>query len=162
METQQQSNLGAGPGPQQNFLKEMESFFEKYLLKQAPFQIPSQAKEWIVKYGPWIDLVLLVLALPIILAAFGLGLFVMPFAAAFHPFGSMFGIVQWLVSLAAFALQIAALPGLFKRSIKSWYLLYYGILIGAVGNFIRGDVFGFIIGTAISLYILFQIKEKYR
>jgi hypothetical protein len=161
METQQQPNMGQGSNPHENFLKEMEIFFEKYLYKNAPYHLPPETKEWIVKYSPWIDLLLLIISAPIILAAFSLNLFFLPFATFLNPFHSVTGIIHWLIVLASFVIQIIALPGLFSRSIKSWYLVYYSILLGAVGSLIGRDIFGLILGTAISLYILFQVKEKY-
>lgn len=170
METQQQTPNSAGPVGQggsapaggAGIFKQMEGFFETYLHKKAPFHIPTQAREWIVKYGPWIDLVLLVLALPVIVAALGISLLFFPFATVFKPFASVFGIINWLIILAAFVLEIAALPGLFKRSLKSWYLVYYAVLIGALGDLLDRDIFSFVVGTAISLYILFEVKEYYR
>ena len=55
---------------------------DDYLVKRAPFQIPDGGKELIVKFGPWISLVLLVLTLPLLLVALGLG-------AIFSPFGGV-------------------------------------------------------------------------
>lgn len=163
MDTQQQPpNPNPNPAPHSNFLNEMEKFFDTYLHQKVAFKIPEQGKEWIVTYSPWIDVVLLVLALPVILAAFGLGLFVMPFAAVFAPFSSLYGIIHWLIALASFILQVAALPGLFHRSLRSWYLVYYAVLLSAVSSLLGRDIFGLIIGTAISLYILFQVREKYK
>lgn len=170
METQQQTPNTSPPTGQGDssgsggtgIFKQMEGFFETYLHKKAPFHIPPNFREWIVKYGPWIDLILLILALPVIVAALGVSLLFFPFVTAFNPFASVFGIISWLVTLAAFVLEIAALPGLFKRSLKSWYLVYYAVLVGALGNLLHRDIFGFVVGTAISLYILFEIKEYYR
>jgi hypothetical protein len=142
-------------------MKGLEEWFEEHLHKKAPFHLPDQVKEWIVTYGPWIDLVILILSAPFILAALGLSLVFLPFAAIASPFHSGIGIVHWAVALAAFALQVMALPGLFKRHMSSWRLLYYATLIMAVSDLLARDIFGLIIGTAISLYILFQIKSKY-
>lgn len=161
MDNQQQPNMQNNPGAHHDFLKGIENFFEKYLLKEAPFHLPENAKEWIVKYGPWITLVLLVLSLPVVLAAFGLASLTLPFAAVFNPFSSVFGIIHWLIILGVFILEIIALPGLFKRELRSWYLIYYASLLQAVGSLISRDFFGLIIGTLISMFILFQIKAKY-
>ena len=58
-------------------------------------------------------------------------------------------------------LEIMALPGLFKQQRKSWNLLYYSVLASALYNLLSLNLFGLIIGTLISLYILFQIKKSY-
>ena len=52
--------------------KDLIGFLDFYLVQKAPFQLPDNAKEWIVKYGPWIAIVLLILALPPLLFALGL------------------------------------------------------------------------------------------
>lgn len=94
METQNQT---MDTDKSQGFLSKLEDFFNTYLHKKAPFHLPPAAREWIVKYGPWIVLVLMVLALPVILAAFSLSAVLQPFcgqlrARAFlhrlHSFGS--------------------------------------------------------------------------
>lgn len=146
----------------QNFLKQLEEFFNLYLHKKSPFHLPPHVKEWIVKYSPWIDLILLILALPIVVAALGISLFFLPFAALASPFGSLLGIVHWAIIMASFILEIAALPGLFKRSLKAWYLVYYAVLLNALGSLLARDIFGFIVGTAISLFVLLEIKEYYK
>ena len=148
------------PSPQ-NFLKELEGFFHKYLFEKVPYKIPEDIKEFIVKYGPWINLVLLVLALPIVLAAFGLSLFALPFVVVMSPTHSLYGFIIWIITIVGFVIQIMALPGLFARAIKSWYLIYYATLINAFSALVSQNFFGFIIGTALSLYVLFQIKDKY-
>ena len=58
--------------------KDLIGFLDFYLVKKAPFQIPDGAKEWIVKFGPWITVVLLILTLPILLFALGIGAIFMP------------------------------------------------------------------------------------
>lgn len=156
----QTNNQGNHQAP--NALHQLEEFLYLYLHKKSPFHIPPHVREWIVKFSPWIDVVLLILTLPVVIAALGLSLFVLPFGAVINPFGSLLGIIHWVIILGVFALQIAALPGLFKRSLKSWYLVYYSVLLGAVGSLLSRDIFGLIIGTAIGLFILFEIKDYYR
>jgi len=62
--------------------KDLIGFLDFYLVKKAPFQIPDTGRELIVRFGPWITVVLLILLLPILLFALGLGALVMPFAGA--------------------------------------------------------------------------------
>ena len=59
-------------------------------------------------------------------------------------------------------LQVMAIPGLFKRKIKSWRLLFYISLISALLSLVKFDLGGLIVGTGISWYILFQIKSYYK
>ena len=61
-------------------MNDWETKLEEIFGKKAP-QLPANAKEAIVKCGPYITLVLLVLSLPVILIGLGLGAIVAPFAA---------------------------------------------------------------------------------
>ena len=69
--------------------KDLIGFLDYYLVKKAPFQIPDNAKEWLVQYGPWITIVVIVLTLPAILALLGLGAVLLPFAG----YGAGFGLL---------------------------------------------------------------------
>ncbi len=134
-----------------------------YLVKKAPFQLPANVKEFIVKFGPWITLVLMLLALPIILVALGLSAVLLPMvgAAAGVNTGIM-ATVSLLFAIAALVLEAIALPGLFKRSKVGWNFVFYSVLVTAVGDLITFEIFGLIISTLISLYILFQIRSYYK
>jgi len=142
-------------------LSQLESQLELYLVDKAP-AIPKEWKELMVKIAPWLTLVMAILALPAILAVLGLGAFVLPFSymGGFRA-GAGFTI-SWIFSLAVLALDIMAIPGLFKRSRQAWYLLYYAALLGAVQSLISFNLGGLIIGTLLSLYLLFQVKEYYK
>jgi len=144
-----------------SYLSDLERLLEEYLLKKAP-TLPEGAKEAIVKFGPWITLILMVLAAPVLLAAFGLGTFLAPFTfmGGFNAgFGYMVGLV---FSIVVIVLELIALPGLFKREMKSWRLMYYVTLLNAVHNAVTLNLSGLIIGTLLSMYILFQVREYYK
>lgn len=150
-------------GTHKSFLRQIEDFFDTYLHKKAPFHLPPSAKEAIVKVGPWIAVILIVLTLPVIFAAIGLGAVVTPFAMIYG--GLNFGISMMLriaLSIITLVMQIIALPGLFHRSLKAWYLVYYASLISAVGGLISYNIIGTIISLVISMYILFEIREYYK
>lgn len=138
--------------------KDMYGFLDYYLVKKAPFQIPEGAKEWIVKYGPWIDLVLLVMFLPAISIALGLGAAFMPFAG--YAYGVGFGLAT-IVLIVQLALQVAALPGLFARKMSGWTFLFYSQIVGLVYSVVSGNILGAIVGAVIGFYVLFQIRAKY-
>jgi hypothetical protein len=147
----------------QNFLNQLEDFFNTYLHKKVPFQLPPKVKEAIVKYGPWIILVLMVLAIPAILLALGLNAAIAPYAMYYggYHYSSLF-MLSGLISLLALILEAVALPGLFSRSLKGWHMLYYSTLVSFVGQILMGNLIGGIIGLAISIYILFQVREYYK
>ena len=138
--------------------KDLIGFLDFYLVKKAPFQIPEGGREFLVKFGPWIALVLMVLTLPFLLFLLGVGTFLSPFAGVGYAAG--FGLTAILI-LAQFALRAMALPGLFARKMSGWNLLFYSSLVGFVASLTSYNVIGGILGLLIGLYILFQIRSKY-
>jgi hypothetical protein len=137
--------------------KDLIGFLDFYLVKKAPFQIPDGAKEWIVKWGPWISLVILILLLPALLFALGLSAFFLPFAGVAAP-GLAFA---WIFLVVELGLIVASLPGLFARKIGGWRLAFYARLASIVYGLLSYAIIGAIVGGLISLYVLFQIREKY-
>ena len=138
--------------------KDFIGFLDYYLVQKAPFQIPDAGRELIVKFGPWITVVLLVLTLPFILVLLGLGTLGLPFLGV--PYAASFGLTAIFV-LAYFALMIFALPGLFARKRSGWNLIFYAELLMIVTSLLSGNIFGAIIGGLIGLYILFQVRGLY-
>lgn len=137
-------------------------FLEYYLVTKAPIQIPKNGREWIVKYGPWIELVLLVLSLPLLLVALGITALVVPFGGIAAP-GVAAGLsVALIVLIAQLALMAAALPGLFARKLQGWTLAFYAQILGVVVSVVNGNIIGALLGLVIGLYILFQIKSYYK
>lgn len=147
-----------------NHLTKLENLLELYLVKKAPFALPAGLKEFIVKFSPWINLVFLILFLPALLAAIGFSAMMSPWAyRGMFGYGYGFGYyLQLILGGVAFVLQLIALPGLFKRQLSAWNLIFYSVLVAAVADFVRGNIMGLIIGTLFGLYILFQIKSYYK
>lgn len=139
--------------------KDLVGFLDFYLVKKAPFQIPATGRELIVKLGPWIAVVLLILTLPLLLFALGIGTVLMPFGGPRYAAG--FGFLT-LVVLVEVGLMVAALPGLFARKMSGWRLLFYSQLVSIVYSLLSGSIVGGLIGGLISLYILFQVRTLYR
>ncbi len=155
METQQTTN-------NQSFLTQMEHFFKTYLHDKAPFHLPPNVREFLVKFGPWVNLVIILLTLPIILLAFGLSTLIAPFAFMAAVGTGKFFALHIIMSAVSLVLEICALPGLFARKTQGWRLTYYASLVSALGQVLRGDIIGAVIGLAISLYVLFEIKDYYK
>jgi hypothetical protein len=138
--------------------KDLIGFLDFYLVDKAPFQIPDAGREWIVKFGPWITVVLLILTLPLLLVALGLGTLFIPFGGLGYARG--FGILT-LVLIVEIGLMIAALPGLFARKISGWRLLFYSQLLSIAYSVLSGAIVGGLLFGLISLYILFQVRPLY-
>ncbi len=138
--------------------KDLFGFLDFYLVKKAPFQIPDAGREWIVKYGPWIALVLLVLTLPFLLAVLGIGAMFMPFGGLAYATGFSYVAILVLVQVG---LLVAALPGLFARKMSGWRLLFYSRVIGFVASLLTGAIIGAVVGVVIGMYLLFQVRGLY-
>ncbi len=79
-----------------------------------------------MKFGPWITVVLLILTLPLLLVALGIGAVFVPFGGVGYATG--FGVLTIFV-IVEIGLMIAALPGLFARKMAGWRLLFYSQLV---------------------------------
>ena len=139
--------------------KDLIGFLDFYLVKKAPFQIPDAGREMIVKFGPWITVVLLILLLPVLLFALGLGAVLMPFGGVGYAAG--FGFLT-IVVIIEISLLIAALPGLFARKMSGWTLLFYSQIVGIVHSLLSGNIISGLLMALIGLYILFQVRPLYR
>ena len=138
--------------------RDLVGFLDFYLVQKAPFQIPGEIREFLVKFGPWIALVLLVLSLPGLLFMLGIGTALMPFGGVGYAAGFTY---LTLVLLAQLVLLGLALPGLFARKKSGWTLIFYSQLIGILLSLLSGNILGVLIGGLIGLYILFQIRALY-
>lgn len=138
--------------------KDLIGFLDYYLVQKAPFQIPQGAREWIVKYGPWITVVLLILMLPPLLFVLGVGTALMPFGGVGYATGFTYLTVVLIIEIG---LTLAALPGLFARKMSGWRLLFYAQIVSFVFSLLSGNIIGAIIGAIIGMYILFQVRSLY-
>jgi len=162
-------------------LESLEQSLDEVFNKNAP-QLPAGIKQFIVKYLPYINLVLGILTL---VAAWGLWNaahtvnvlvdYANNLSAAYG--GEKISTDQltftvWLalgVLVVEALLYIAAFPGTKARKKSGWNLLYYALLINVVygivvaftdyGGF--GSLIGSLIGSAIGAYFLFQIRGSY-
>ena len=139
--------------------KDLIGFLDFYLVTKAPFQIPPGGREAIVRFGPWITVVLLILTLPVLLVALGLGTLFIPFGGI--GYASRLGVLTIFV-VVEMGLMIAALPGLFARKMAGWRLLFYSQLVSIVYNVLSGSIVGGLLFGLIALYVLFQIRTLYQ
>lgn len=144
----------------------LETTLEEYLVKKAP-AIPKEWKEVIVKFGPYLAIIGVVMGVPGVLALLGAGTVLAPLGLvggmmAGRPFLG-FGYLVSVVFLGVMVvLEALAIPGLFSRSKKAWTFLYWSALVGVVQNIVTFNIGGIVIGGLISMYFLFQVKEYYK
>lgn len=140
-------------------IDQLESGLENFFLKKLP-ALPAKVKEFIVRFSPWIVLIALVFSIPSLLSLFGLrGLMMSGYGR--YGYGYGYGFIMW-ISFASMVLMGVALPGLFKRALSAWRLMFYSALAMVVFNLLTVNLRGLIFGTGISMYILFQIKSYYK
>jgi hypothetical protein len=140
-------------------IKQLETTLEDFFVKKLP-ALPPKIKEVIVKFSPWIAAVILVMSLPTILAALGLRGMMSGWGYG-YAYGYGYGMAWW-ISIASMVLVAIALPGLFARKLSAWRLMFYSGLVMALYNLVTLSLGSLIIGTGISMYILFQIKSYYK
>ena len=147
-------------------LRQLEETLKFYLVKKAPFSIPKNWKELIVRFAPYLTILGIIVSVPAVFAVLGLGALVSPFTAFLGPRYALSYSFNYVLSMVALVVVIVlaamAVPGLFRREEKAWRFLFYASLVNAVSGFLGGDWVGMIIGTLLFWYVLFQVKEYYR
>jgi hypothetical protein len=162
-------------------LQSLETNLDDIFVKNAP-ALPANIKKIIVQYLPYINLVLGVLTL---LAAWGLynaAHVVNSLVDNLNSLSAAYGgpkvvtnhltTTVWL-AIAVLAVEavlyILAFPGTRDRKKAGWDLLFYALLINVVYGVIAvftdyggvGRLIGSVVGSAIGMYFLFQIRASY-
>jgi hypothetical protein len=148
--------------------KDLVGFLDYYFVRKAPFQIPPAGREWLVRFAPWIVIILLIVTVPAVLFVLRLGAWT-PFpAGAFQrgePYAWPYTYAYWPWMLGVvlnFALRAAAVPGLFARRMSGWRLLFYAELIGVAAAFLSMAIVNGLLMGLVAFYILFQIRPLYK
>lgn len=147
--------------PAYSGLPQIEDPLEEYLGRRAP-QLPEKWRVIIAKISPWLTLIALIFGIPFIFAVFGLAFFAAVPAAAMvgYHYGT-FAMILAVISIASLVLELIALPGLFHRTKKGWVFVFYAALISVIVSVLSINISG-LIGNALGLYILFQVKNQYK
>lgn len=141
-------------------LSDLEQKINTFVEEKAP-KLPENVINFIVKANPYLIIISLILTLPIIMFAFGLGALISPLAFLNMGYGVHFSL-STIFTLVILVLNIMAIPGLFKRLKSAWNLMFYASLVQALSYLLSFSLGSLIIGTAISWYFLFQIRKQYK
>ena len=145
-------------------LATLEETLDLYFGQKAP-AMPPNVKELVVRFAPWVTLVLLIITLPAVLIALGLGALAAPLSFLIGPgYGVAYGVtytVAMLIIGISVVLEAMSLPGLFKRTRQGWRFAYYAVLVNVVGSLIGFNFVSAIISAVVGFYILFQIRPLY-
>ena len=129
--------------------------------KKLP-QLPASWKEVLVKIAPYLAIISIIIAVPAVLALLGFSAILVSSVPGVAVGSVSYGYSwMWIFIVAGIVLNILAVPGLFKRSITGWNFIFYSVILSAVQNVLASNIGGLIIGLAIGLYILFQIRPYY-
>lgn len=143
---------------------QLETMFDEYLGKKAP-AMPDNIKDTLVSFAPYLAIIGIVISVPGIIAILGISSMMGPlgaFAGASYVSYSIFHYIGVAGLIISAVLDGLAINGLFKRSMGAWRLLYYSSLVTFVASVLQGNIVSAIIGALIGLYILFQVKNKYK
>jgi hypothetical protein len=149
--------------------------------KGAP-KLPQGGKKALVQWLPWINLVLGILSLwtayalwhwahlanTLIDYANSLSRSLGGVGVVTHrlSFGIWLGIIVLIIEGLFY---LAAFPGTRDHKKAGWDLMFYALLVNAVYGVVIlftnyggvGNLIGYLIGTVIGLYLLFQIRDSY-
>lgn len=154
-------------------MDKLEKQLEEMLVKNAPFQIPENGRKWLAEYAWIFALVGVVLG---IFSVLGLLTILGLTSALLTVVGvGRYALFAWISLLALIAYLVVlgmAVPKLKNMEAKGWQLMYYSTLaycaysiiyafsyIGAGAIF---TLFWNLVGLTISLYVLFQVKSKFK
>ncbi len=163
-----------------SLVTDIEALGDKYLVRDAPFQLPTEIKDLIVKIayplaviGAILMTLTLVWLIPVMLAFMGLSVLMMPFAGPQIVGFDLIGLILSTLNIYILYLSIKwfyqSLPGLKAHTQQGWEYVFHGSLLGVVSSLIQShSVMGilFAIGPSlvnliISMYLWFQVKDRY-
>lgn len=144
---------------------DLEVALDDFFVKKAPFQLPANIKEIIVTFMPWVTLIFAVLAIPLVLTAFGLTAILSPFATlggVRTAMSAASGLLSGIPALVALVLEVLSVKGLLARKKSGWNFAYYATFASLLSSLLSYDLFGAVIGAVVSWYILFQVRSYYK
>ena len=148
-------------------LVNLEDTLKIYFTDKAPFQLPENVKETIVKIAPYLTIVGVVFGVLGFIALLGSGAILVPLGTlggivTGRPFLGVGYIMNVLFLGVMVLLEAMSIKGLFARKISAWRLMFYISLISLVSNLINFNLGGLIIGAIVSWYFLFQVRSYYK
>jgi hypothetical protein len=124
--------------------------------EKAPFQIPDDIRQILVKIIPYLIILQVVF---FVLSLLGGGRVIL---AAFS--ANILYSISALISLVGAVIGMLALPGSFKCTRESWVKMYQAQLLFVLASLVTLTISGFISGLislVLGLFVLFQIRPKY-
>jgi len=152
-------------------LVQLENTLEIYLVQKSPISIPEKWKELIVRFTPYFAILGALVSIPLMIGGTALDILALPFGALLAPtyFFSprhIINMLSMIILTASTVLEIIAIPGLFKRTLRGWRFVFYASLLFAVEQFFNlvggeRDLLG-LLWIFLEWFTLFQVKEYYK
>jgi len=163
-------------------MQKLESWLNDIFVTKAPFTISQNARQSLVSAMPWITLIAGAVMLWITYLAWQALAFVGHFSAVANDLAqSLYGrpyaqyhdlsFLLWVslvVMIVEAILFFSAYPKLRDRKKSGWNIIFWVSLINVAEAILQviatGDIFGLIgqlLGTAVGLYLLFQMRSMY-
>lgn len=148
-------------------LDQLVPTLEPYFTEKAPVQLPKNWKEGIVKYAHYVILIISILvALPLIALILG-GTFMALFA--WTSLGGILSLLATILTIISVIFYMMSYSGIKERAERGWRLVFYSSVISAASSVVSwlsnpvwvNELLGAALGLAISLFILFQIRDYY-
>lgn len=138
-------------------------FLNYYLVEKAPFSLPQGVIDFLVKFAPYVALVLGILGAIGALALFGLGSILGPFVVlggGTAALGSTFlaAIFSGIIAI----LYIMAYSGLKNRKISGWNMLFYVETLYILSDLVSVRIAGAVLSAVVGYYFLFQMRASYK
>jgi hypothetical protein len=149
-------------------MEQLVSTLQPYFTSKAPFQLPEEWRQTIVRIAPWLVLAAAIISVligwPILMFALGLSAF---FAYAYG--ATLFMWLAIAVLIVQTVLLFMSYPGLKAYKLAGWNFAFYGAMLSVAYGIVQwlqypsniGTLIGAAIGAVIELYILFQIRDYY-
>ncbi len=130
-----------------------------------PPSMPASVKELLVTFAPWLALLGGAIGLLVFIPGMLVLLVLSPLAAlGGGGLGYVGTIIHLILSAVGAVISLMSFSGLKRRSYSGWTMAFWASAIYIVAGLLPlslGAIFGTVIGAAVSLYILFQIKPYY-
>jgi hypothetical protein len=137
---------------------------EQYKKLNLP-SLPDSVRELFVTFAPWLALLGGILGLLVFIPGVLLLLTLSPLAGAGGAgIGYVLSIIHLILSAAGAVISLMAFSGLRKHTLRGWTLLFWAAAVYFVAGLLPisiSGIIGAVLGVAISLYVLFQIKPYY-
>ncbi len=144
-------------------LTQLDELLNSYFGDKAP-TLPSNIKEGVVQYAPWIVLISFALLVPSLIGLIKMqsylsGLYAEDF------YGVRYGyefLVSFFLSVTTAVFMLLSLKGLFAKNMSGWKFIFYLAIANSIGSILMMDLVSLVISSGVTFYLLYQVKSYYK